>query len=331
MRMAALPMFNTVYADALGNVAYHYAAALPRRATGPDWAATLPGDTSALVWQEQLPYERLPAVLNPPAGFVQNCNNTPFQTTLGAGNPDPGAYADTPGIERHMTNRALRALELLGGDESITRQEFEAYKYDVTYAEQSEVTRAWRRLLAAPAGGDAALREALDLLRRWDRRAAPDSPAAALALLTLEPGHRNEALPDTATLAERLRDAARDLRRHFGTLAPPLPELLRLRRGPVDLGLDGGPDLLHAFYARRGDDGRWGVYAGDSLVMVVEWDASGGVRSRSIHQYGASTSRALSPHFADQAPLFVRHELKPVWLDEADIRAHLEREYRPGE
>jgi hypothetical protein len=29
--------------------------------------------------------------------------------------------------------------------------------------------------------------------------------------------------------------------------------------------------------------------------------------------------------------MFVNRQLKPVWLDEAEIRTHLEREYRPGE
>jgi acyl-homoserine-lactone acylase len=38
-----------------------------------------------------------------------------------------------------------------------------------------------------------------------------------------------------------------------------------------------------------------------------------------------------SPHYADQVPLFVAHETKPVWMDEAEIREHLGREYRPGE
>ena len=331
VNMGALPMFNTVYADAAGHVGYFYLAALPRRARGPDWEHELPGDTSALVWNETLPQERLPFVLDPPSGFVVSCNNTPFHSTEGPGNPDPAAWAGTPGIETHMTNRALRALELLGGDPSITAQEFEAYKYDVTYAEASEVVHAWRRLAAADGGSDALLKEALGVLRGWDRRAAADSPAAALALLTLEPGHRNEPLPDTAPLLERLRGAAAALRKNFGTLAPPLPDMLRLHRGALDLGLDGGPDLLHAFYARPGDHGRWNVYAGDSYVMIVDWDATGAVHSRSIHQFGSGSTRPLSPHFADQAPLFARHQLKPVWLDEADIRAHLEREYRPGE
>ena len=54
-----------------------------------------------------------------------------------------------------MTNRALRALELLGGDSSITPEEFDAYKYDVTYAETSEVAQAWRAARDARRRGDA--------------------------------------------------------------------------------------------------------------------------------------------------------------------------------
>jgi penicillin amidase/acyl-homoserine-lactone acylase len=55
------------------------------------------------------------------------------------------------------------------------------------------------------------------------------------------------------------------------------------------------------------------------------------VHSRSIHQYGSATLDESSAHYADQAPLYANRQLKPVWLDEAEIRAHLEREYRPGE
>jgi penicillin amidase/acyl-homoserine-lactone acylase len=62
----------------------------------------------------------------------------------------------------------------------------------------------------------------------------------------------------------------------------------------------------------------------------VEWDREGRVHSRSLHQYGSATLDQRSPHYADQAPLFAARRLKPVWMDEAEIRAHLEREYRPG-
>ena len=63
---------------------------------------------------------------------------------------------------------------------------------------------------------------------------------------------------------------------------------------------------------------------------MVTWDAEGRVRSQSIHQFGSATLDAASPHYADQAPLFAQRQLKPVWMDEADIRANLERAYRPG-
>ena len=33
----------------------------------------------------------------------------------------------------------------------------------------------------------------------------------------------------------------------------------------------------------------------------------------------------------EQATLFAKRQLKPVWLEEAVIRQNLEREYRPGE
>ncbi len=89
--------------------------------------------------------------------------------------------------------------------------------------------------------------------------------------------------------------------------------------------------MLRAVYAEPAEDGRLVGHAGDSYVLVAAWDAQGNVRSRSIHQYGSATRDEGSPHFADQAELFARRQLKPVWMDEAEIRAHLEREYRPGE
>ena len=49
-----------------------------------------------------------------------------------------------------------------------------------------------------------------------------------------------------------------------------------------------------------------------------------------VHQYGASL-RPESPHYADQAPLFVERRLKPVLRDRDEIRRFLEAEYHPGE
>jgi acyl-homoserine-lactone acylase len=76
-------------------------------------------------------------------------------------------------------------------------------------------------------------------------------------------------------------------------------------------------------------DGRLTVKHGDSFVMFVSWDRAGRVRSESIEPFGAATTRPESPHYADQAPLFAQHRLKPVWFDAADLAGHVERRYRP--
>ncbi|HEX6739846.1 MAG TPA: acylase [Vicinamibacteria bacterium] len=330
MRLQALPMFNVGYADEAGHIGYLYNAKLPRRAPGYDWHGDLPGNTSATLWSEYLPFQDLPWVLDPPSGFVQNANSSPFHATLGPGNPDPARYPASLGIERRDTNRALRMLALLGADEQISREDFEAIKYDMTYAPGSAAVRAWRRLVSAPAPADAPTREAWEVLKRWDQRADPANLRTALALLTLQPSDSNAEPPTDAALWERLQETAAWLKQHHGKLEVSWQEVLRLRRGSVDLGLGGGPDLLRAVYPERQKDGRLKGIVGDSLIYFVEWDREGRLRSRSIHNYGSATRDERSPHFADQSPLFARQELKPVWMDEAEIRAHLEREYRPG-
>lgn len=329
--LRAVPALNVVYADRRGTIQYLYNARLPRRAEGFDWAADLPGNTSATLWTETLPLEALPQVTNPPSGFVQNCNNSPFRTTTGDGNPHPARYSATLGIETGMTNRSLRALELLGGDASITRADFDAYKFDRRYSNASTTADRFRRLLLMRPPADPVTREALDLLRTWDLSAEPESRAATLALLALRPKDNDQPAPtSTLLLLERLRQTAVDLKRTWRTLDVPWGEMNRLRRGRLDMAVGGAPDVLNAVYATTDPDGRLRGIAGDSYMLLVEWDTQGRVHSRSLHQYGSATLDDRSPHYADQAWLFAERHLKPVWMDEADIRSHLEREYVPG-
>jgi penicillin amidase/acyl-homoserine-lactone acylase len=110
----------------------------------------------------------------------------------------------------------------------------------------------------------------------------------------------------------------------------PWSRVNRLIRGKADLGTGGGPDVLHDITGDLMKDGRFRGTVGDSYVLLVTWDKNGKPKSRSIHQYGSATLDEKSPHYADQSPLFVRRELKPALREESDIRAHLEREYRPG-
>jgi penicillin amidase/acyl-homoserine-lactone acylase len=329
MRRGAIAMFNTVYADQAGNLYYVYNARIPRRPPGFDWAGVVPGDRSETLWSEYLPYDRLPQVRNPQSGFLQNCNSTPFRTTSGAENPNPADHPARRGIETRMTNRAWRALELLGGDAPIGAESFESVKWDMSYSPRSGAGAWLDRILSAPPSDDPTLRRAREHLAGWDLSTHPDSTGAALGVLSLKPflEARRAGRPPPDPL-EALREAARSLMDHHGRLEVPWREVNRLRRGELDLGLGGGPDVLRAVYGSGPEQGRLVGKGGDSYVLLVDWGPDG-VRSRSIHQYGSATLDADSPHYADQAPLFSQRKLKPVWLDEAEIRAHLEREYRP--
>jgi penicillin amidase/acyl-homoserine-lactone acylase len=50
-----------------------------------------------------------------------------------------------------------------------------------------------------------------------------------------------------------------------------------------------------------------------------------------IHQFGSATLDETSPHYADQALLFLEEKMKPIWMDETVLRQNLLREYRPGD
>jgi penicillin amidase/acyl-homoserine-lactone acylase len=332
MRIMSIPMFNFGYADCKGNIYYLYNALLPKRAEGYNWHEYLPGNTSEILWTEYLPFDRLPQIKNPASGFFQNCNSTPFQTTTGPGNPKPEDYSPTCGIETFMTNRALRALELFGGDESITAEEFYAYKFDIAYSKESEMARLVKEILDAPPSPDPVVREAVEVLSSWDLRTNAENTGTAIGVLSIAPVVRDERRGQPIPgLMRRFTRVAHELKRTHGRIDVPWAEVNRMHRGTLDAGLGGAPDVLHAVDGGNFQDGCVTGEAGDSYVLLVTWDKDGKVSSQSIHQYGSATLDASSRHYADQAPLFINCKMKPVWMDESEIRAHLEHEYRPGE
>lgn len=341
MRDGPLPMFNVGYADKEGNIFYVYNGRIPHRTTGYNWQQYLPGNTSDTLWTEYLPFDELPQVSNPPSGFIQNANSSPYRTTLGPGNPDETNFSPTLGIDDTMSNRSLRALELFGNDESISEDEFYAYKYDMTYHPESDIARIVEVILAESPPDDPDERAAYDLLANWDWQTTPDSTGATVAILMLYYVLEAE---DTAmsvsnmtggeftavTIQNSFSQAVGHLLEHHGTVEVPWQEVNRLVRGDVDLGLGGAPDVLHAVYGEMGEDGRFHGIAGDAYILMVTWQPDGSVSSQSIHQYGSATLDKTSPHYADQAPIFVERELTPVWFTEAEILANLEEEYEPG-
>lgn len=333
MQMQAIPSINFVYADRTGTIAYLYNAALPERAPGVDWSGILPGDRPELIPSRILPLEAAPHVIDPPSGFVVSCNHTPFRATAAGQGPRAEDFPERMGIERRMTNRGLRALELYGGDDAIDREAFRAHKYDKRYSPQSDVSRFIDGLVALDLDDEPALAEAQTLLRGWDRNTEIDNRGTALAVLAALPAiEARRAGQDPPDPREALRSARDALLAHHGRLDPAWGEVNRFRRGVLDLPMGGGPDVLRAAEASGLEpDGTFTVDSGDTLVLFVEWDARGELRSDTIHQYGSATLDPDSTHYADQVPLFLAEDTKRVPLAEAALRAQLEREYRPGE
>ncbi len=333
MRLRAIPCFNVGYADYQGNIWYIYNALLPIRSEKYDWSGILPGNTSETLWNEYLPFEKLPQVKNPKSGFIQNCNSSPFRTTIGDDNPKPEEYSHTFGIEpaEFMTNRALRLLELLGNDDSITEEEFYQYKFDWKYSENSLAKKYVEKILTEFQPQNDVEEEAIEVLRKWDFLADPENTSTAIAVLTLEPVVRAEIfgrpVPDVIKL---FREKANLLKNTFGKVAVPWKEVNRLVRGKVNIGLGGGPDLLYCIY------GEWtGKYlegrAGDSYVLLVRWDKEGKVYSTAIHQFGSATQDENSPHFADQAYLFAERKTRKVHFEFDDLKLNMKEAYKPGE
>ena len=149
-------------------------------------------------------------------------------------------------------------------------------------------------------------------------------------MLAVDPDHGLEDADDAADPMIRLRAAARYLLEKHGRLDVPWEDMLRLRRGSLDLGLGGCPDCLRAIDIKLQDDGRFAGINGDCFFQMVEWGADGTLRSESIHQYGSAASDPDSPHYADQAPLFAAEQMRPTLYHEKDIRQNLALEYRPG-
>ena len=332
MAIGGIPATNFIYADKTGRVAYIYNALFPDRKPGYDYTKLLPGDTSAAMWKGPIGFDRYPKIVNPASGFVQNANNTPFLAAGPGSEMDPAAYSPYLGIELGMTNRGLRATELLAADTLITPQELLAIKMDMIYSKKSWVG-AWMASFAALDLKDAPeLAEAQKLLNSWDWSSDGKGRADALAERIIRFGARRnwrgEKMPDPR---ETLQEAVTEFKERFGRIDPPLADIQRLRRGEVDLAMLGGSDALRAttIWDAEQADGKMRVRHGDSYIMLMRWDKDGKVQSESIQPYGSATTRPESPHYTDQMKLFVAGGYKPVHFEWADAVKNAKRRYRP--
>ncbi|MEM1230124.1 MAG: acylase [Pseudomonadota bacterium] len=330
MAMQSFASFNFVYADAPGNIYFVHNARMPVRLPGWDYSGVLPGDRSDLIWTEIEPFSALPQIENPASGFLHSANQTPFYVSGAADNPDPDDFARPQDYPSRITNRAVRGIELLEGMAEVSGAAFSALKHDKTYSPNYRGYR-WLSQLFELDPVPAELREAVSLLKRWNRETTVDNREAALGVCLLSAEWLSEQAGQPAPpVVPVLRECVATLETATGRLDPPWGEVNRHVRGSVNVPVGGGPDTLRAIYGRGlKEDGYLTNLGGDGLYYLVTFDADGTLSVRGTHHFGSNPSDPDSPHFSDQAEAFAREELRSPLYFEAELEQNLTRSYRP--
>jgi acyl-homoserine-lactone acylase len=346
MRMQQLPIFHTMYADRDGRIMYVYNAAPPVRKHGNHayWNGVIPGDRSELIAGDQIvPFDQLPQAIDPPSGWVQNSNDSPWTSTY----PlliDTAKYAPYIAPPPNHTPRSQRGIRLLSESGKITLEQLKEMKLST----RSELADHFVDDLVAAArqhGGSKA-KEAAEILAKWDRHGNNTSDGAFLFLRFIQAagnGFQNiggyavppdprqplttpKGFADPAKAAALLDREARRLEDEYDTMHVIWGDVLRLRRGLTDLPGNGLPGTLGAIRtANMGPivNGKAEIVGGDTFYAVLEFQKNGPPIGEALLGYG-NWSRPGSKHVDDQLALASQKKMRPMMRSRVMIEKNLE-------
>ena len=326
--------FNLIAADSSGDIEFVYSGRVPKRPKSLDSKRPLDGSDSKLLWDEFVPFKKLPTVKNPKIGFVQNCNNRPESTT--GTKADPKANSAPPGVVnggRTDTVRAWYLRQRLKEDESFTREEAIALVTDGTmipYAPLSAQLRSAWETFGDSYGAREKIAADVELILEWDGSPDLNSGAPTIFLLWLYFLTDEDATLEVSLLerdpegftgeeAQAMFDALKEARKRLRKIVPFPPQvpwrLIHVLRKagkvfPVETGMYPGISLMNAnLDLEKPDLMNLTCRIGSAYLALHE--LSDPPVSWSVTPIG-QTDRKDLPYVTACTELFAKRELKPL-------------------
>ncbi len=347
---------NTVYADADGTIAYYHGNFIPIRDVQFDYTKPVDGSNPQTDWQGLHTIEENIFVVNPPNGWIQNCNSTPY-TCAAEYSPKKENYP------AYMTSfpenyRGIHAVDLLSKAKNLDLDKLIELAYD-PFLPAAKVLRdglieAWEEY--PHKSGE--VKKAMELMKDWDCKVSKKSIPMSLCFYYHQQYVKDGNLPrmhymdrfkyigSGSPKNERIKifkKAMKSLAEDFGSWQTPWGEFNRYQRNNGDIYQlfdDSKPSIpvgmasgrwgaLASFGARKGENTKrqYGV-SGNSFVAVVEFGEK--VKAKSMLA-GGQSGNPNSPHFSDQAQRYADCKFKDVAYYKEDVLKRAQKRYHPGE
>lgn len=355
---------NTVYADAEGNIAYWHGNFIPKRNPRYDWSKPVDGTTSATEWKGLHPVTESIHIYNPPNGWLENCNSTPF-TAAGKYSPDRKKYPAYMAPDG-QNFRGINAIRILPEEKAYTINKVIAKGYDTYLAAFDILIPALVKAYDEENKNDASLasvKAAIDTLRKWDYHSGENSVATTLAVtwgekiirkinsLHMEPGEeddqvgRTKKFAATAASSEMLEPflaAVKYLQDQYDSWNTPWGKINRFQR--ISASIENHFDDDSASYAVGFTSSLWGMLPsfsshvfpgtknrygvnGNSFICAVEFGKK--IKAKALLT-GGESGHPDSKHFFDQGYMYSKGIFRDVYYYKEDVLKNAEKSYHPG-
>ncbi|MCA9924720.1 MAG: penicillin acylase family protein, partial [Anaerolineales bacterium] len=163
-----VPSQNVIYADVEGNIAYQTPGRIPIRKNG-NGLIPVPGWTGEYEWEGWIPYDEMPALLNPEWGYIVTANHAvvdedyPYLIEIDWANGD-------------RAQRITDMIEAAIAQGDVTLDDLATIHFD----SESLLAETYVPLFSRLSSDDPDVQAAIERIRGWDLQERRDSVPAAL-------------------------------------------------------------------------------------------------------------------------------------------------------